>query len=204
MTEENHEWKKNSIDIHHKNSIQVLNQHGINCKFWLCHSKYILEIDDKLIVVLGTTFRNRKSLGEKKHTNKTKVKPNANRGCPIELTTHILSQRMRAIGHFCSIINRVTSTNGEIIYKTLYWTLEWPRGCFSMFQHLKSRQPLGSLWLVTCLLDKNTSHLYTIRDLVLTVAQPIICSKITKNMGSTWISHRSDAKVLCYLGFFCN
>ena len=76
MTEENHEWKKNTIDIHHKKSIQVLNQHGINCKFWLCHSKYVLEIDDKLIMVLVTTFRNRKSLGEKKNTQtKQKLNP---------------------------------------------------------------------------------------------------------------------------------
>ena len=71
------------INICCKNSIQVLNLHGFLCRFWLCHSIYILKIIEKLLLVLGPHFRVRKS----PETIQTQVKPNANRDWPMQPTT---------------------------------------------------------------------------------------------------------------------
>ena len=77
----------NLIDIYHKDSIQVLNLHGFLYILFV-HFKLYFWYWWKKLFILGPTFGDTKSLG----TKQTQVKPNANRGCPIELTSQIQPQ----------------------------------------------------------------------------------------------------------------
>ena len=90
------DWTKiedisNLINIYHTNSIQVLNLHGFLYRFWLCLQTIPWKLITKLVLVLGSPFRDRKCLG----TKQTQVKTNANRDRSIKLDNHIQPQLNR-------------------------------------------------------------------------------------------------------------
>ena len=63
-------------------------------RFWRCPSNGIFGNWWKMVLVLGPSSRDRKSLG----TQQTQVKPNANRGWPIKLANHIQPHLSRLCG----------------------------------------------------------------------------------------------------------
>ena len=58
----------NLIDIHSKNSFQVLDLHYF-LRFWLCPSNDILEINEKIMLVLGPPFQRQETFVNKANTS---------------------------------------------------------------------------------------------------------------------------------------
>ena len=78
----------NFIDIcrtNPTNPVDVLNLSGFFVLFGCVIQLIFWKIMNKMVMVLGPSFRDRKSLGIKQ----TQVKPNVNRDCLLELASHI-------------------------------------------------------------------------------------------------------------------